>query len=289
MYTIHTKQEPFETYILQSQDQQSYIEVVPQRGCIISKYQHNGEQIMYLDQSTLEDPTKNVRGGNPVLFPISSYLVDDTYSINNKTYHMKQHGFARNLVGTVISTSANEEQASITLAMTHNEATLVQYPFEFKLELQYTLDQNGLTVKAAVRNESNQTMPFYLGYHPYFYVEDKDKLEIEVPSNTYDDLRTNSMIGEKFNLQQAESNVIYRDLGTNQCTMIDRARNVKLTMISDPVYQYIVLWALQDKPFLCIEPWMSPVDGMNVGAGVQKLEPQATHTSTVRFEVELLG
>ena len=64
-------------------------EVVPERGAICSRLRIGGSEVLYLDPATLADPTKNVRGGIPVLFPIAGK--PDPGSA------LKQHGFARNL------------------------------------------------------------------------------------------------------------------------------------------------------------------------------------------------
>ncbi|AOZ91816.1 hypothetical protein [Paenibacillus crassostreae] len=288
MFTCYAKQDQFETYVLASEDRQIYIEVVPERGCIISKYMYNNESIFYLEQETLEDLSKNIRGGNPILFPISSYLVDETYYYKDTAYQLKQHGFARNLVGQVIHTSADDNSASITLEMVDNEETLIRYPFHFKLIMQYTLNENGLSIQATIHNMDDKVMPFYLGYHPYFYVADKENLALQVPSSTYKEMIPNSIVEDKFNFNQDESNVIYDQLQSNSCEMIDHTRQLKVTITSEDVYQYIVLWALQGKPFVCIEPWMAPVNGMNVGQGIQLLEANQSHTSTIQIKAESL-
>lgn len=288
MYNCYTKSDQFETYVLENKASQTSMEVVPERGCIISKYIHNNEPIFYLEQESLEDITKNIRGGNPILFPISSYLVDETYHYNDTAYHLKQHGFARNLAGKVVNTHADENSASITLEIVDNEETYVRYPFHFKLIMQYTLNKNGLSVQATVYNHDNKVMPFYLGYHPYFYVADKEKLELNIPSSSYDELISNSMVQHAFNFNQNESNVIYDQLQNNLCEMIDHTRQLKVSVTSDGVFEYVVLWALQGKPFVCIEPWMAPVNGMNVGKGIQLLEANQSHTSTIHIKAESL-
>jgi len=289
MFTCSTKHDQFETFVLQHPTAQTYIEVVPERGCIISKYVQDGEEIFYLEQDTLEDLSKNIRGGNPILFPISSYLVDETYYYNDQAYQLKQHGFARNLAGKVVSTHVDEESASITLEMIHDEETLTRYPFQFKLTMQYILNEDGLTIHANVLNQDNKVMPFYLGYHPYFYVADKQKLELKIPSKSFNELVPNSMLQHEFNLNQQEANVIYHDVQSNQCEMIDHARQLKVTLTSDEIYQYIVLWALEGKSFVCIEPWMAPVNGMNVNKGIQYLEANQSHSSTICIKAEKLA
>lgn len=289
MFTWHKKQEQFETYVLAAQaDSQTYIEVVPERGAIVSKYVYQGKDVFYLDEATLADAKQNIRGGNPVLFPISSYLENETYIYEGTAYQLKQHGFARNLPGQVIDVQANEQAASISIEITSNADTLLRYPFQFKLVLTYTLSGQGLSVHAAVTNLDDKQMPFYLGYHPYLYVADKQKLELDVPSQHYDELIEGSMVQDSFNLQLAEANIIYEQLQGNSCTMIDGERGLKVSVGYDDVYQYIVLWALDGKPFICIEPWMAPVNGMNVNKGVQQLAAGETHTSTITIQAELV-
>ncbi|MCR8658666.1 aldose epimerase family protein [Paenibacillus endoradicis] len=288
MFNYLKKQDQFETYVLENTTNETYIEVVPERGSIISKYVHNNQTIFYLEQETLDNPSENVRGGNPILFPISSYLVDETYHYNDTAYQLKQHGFARNLAGNVIDIHADENSASITLEMVHNEETYVRYPFHFSLIMKYTLTTDGLSVQATVHNHDNKVMPFYLGYHPYFYVDDKDNLELNIPSTHVDELIPNSFSQNKFNFNQLESNTIHNELQSNVCEMIDRTRQLKISMTSDDIYQYVVLWALQGKPFVCIEPWMAPVDGMNVGEGIQYLEANQSHTSIIHIKAEEL-
>lgn len=288
MFTCYTKQDHFETYVLSNEERSIYVEVVPERGAIISKYVHNNEPIFYLEQETLEDTSKNIRGGNPILFPISSYLEDETYTYNDTAYHLKQHGFARNLPAKVIHTSADEHSASVTLEIVGNEETYERYPFHFRLVMQYTLTKDGLDIQATIHNQDHKVMPFYLGYHPYFYVADKDRLELNIPSSHCNEMIPDSMVQDKFNFNQPESNVIYDQLQSNQCEMIDHARQLKVTITSDDVYQYMVVWALQGKSFVCIEPWMAPVNGMNVGQGIQSLEASQAHTSTIRIKVDSL-
>lgn len=288
MFIYYTKQDRFETYVLAEHNRDTYIEVVPQRGAIISKYVHQGQDVFYLDEETLADASKNIRGGNPVLFPISSYLENETYTYAGQAYQLKQHGFARNLAGRVIDVQADEHSASIAIEVVHNEETLIRYPFQFKLVMTYTLNEQGLSVHAAITNLDSKTMPFYLGYHPYFYVADKEKLLLNVPAQSYRDMVAGSVVHGSFNLQQPESNAIYEQLQASRCEMIDQARGLKVALEFDEVYQYVVLWALEGKPFICMEPWMAPVNGMNVGKGIQQLAAGETHSSTVRIEAAAL-
>src|SRR5690606_8623676 len=128
---------------------------------------------------------------------------------------------------------ANEQSASIAIELVSNEETMVRYPFAFKLVLTYTLSSEGLCVQAEVTNVSDKTMPFYLGYHPYFYVEDKSKLRLSIPSQHYSNMIAGSVEQGRFNLQLPEANAIYEQLQANSCEMVDEARCLKLTISYD--------------------------------------------------------
>ena len=68
--------------------------VAPSRGALVSRLQIDDKQVLYLDRTTFEDPSKNVRGGIPVLFPYAGKLENGTLKISGT--QMGQHGFGRN-------------------------------------------------------------------------------------------------------------------------------------------------------------------------------------------------
>jgi len=43
---------------------------VPERGGLLTGWQCNGAEIIYLDEQRFLDPSQSIRGGAPVLFPI---------------------------------------------------------------------------------------------------------------------------------------------------------------------------------------------------------------------------
>jgi hypothetical protein len=73
-------------------------------------------RVLFMDDETLRDPTKNVRGGVPVLFPTPGKLVDDKWSYAGHSGSMKQHGFARSLPWELAATS-DVDCASATLRL----------------------------------------------------------------------------------------------------------------------------------------------------------------------------
>ena len=94
MFEIAIEQQQYKTYTLFDKATQSSLVVVPERGGIIISWTVQGDEMFYLDKERLKDPSLSVRGGIPLLFPICGNLPDDTYSHQNQTYTLKQHGLA---------------------------------------------------------------------------------------------------------------------------------------------------------------------------------------------------
>lgn len=288
MYIYEKNSDVFETHRLANSKNDTFIEVVPERGGIIAKFVVKEKPVFYLDRATLIDINKNIRGGNPILFPICSYLKNDTYSLNGHPYTMKQHGFARNCAWNVADVSTQEDSASIKLELQDNDKTYAQYPFKFKLIYEYKLSGSTLSVNATYINEDEQPMPFYAGYHPYFQVEDKNQLEIGIPSQTHTESINNSMVDNRFNFEQEEINVFYQDLTAQSLHITDPVQKRKINVRFDPIYKHIVVWALKGKNFICVEPWMASTDALNSKEDLVTIQPGQEMKSNVAYEVEVL-
>ncbi|WP_390883212.1 aldose epimerase family protein [Kovacikia minuta] len=119
MFEIATQHDRYTTYILSDQETNSILEIVPERGGIVTRWQVHGKDILYLDAERFADPALSVRGGIPILFPICGNLPDNTYTYNGQTYTLKQHGFARDLAWEVTE-QVTQDRVSLTLVLNSN-------------------------------------------------------------------------------------------------------------------------------------------------------------------------
>ncbi|MEW6733837.1 MAG: aldose epimerase, partial [Acidobacteriota bacterium] len=186
---MFSHQESFDHYKLHtlSDNKGTWLEIMPERGGIVSQLSVAGQLVFYLDRDTLNDASKNVRGGNPVLFPICGPLAEGKYELDGHTYTMKQHGFARNLPWSLINVETKEDAAAVTLRLENGLATEQQYPFEFTVDFTYRLTRHGLTIEQRYHNRSNRPMPFYAGFHPYFAAPQKHAVNLSLPASRFDD------------------------------------------------------------------------------------------------------
>src|SRR5690349_11085350 len=111
-----------ELLVLVDEQADSRVELAPARGAIVTSFRVRERELLYLDPSSLADPTKNVRGGIPVLFPSPGRLEHDRFALAGQQGALKQHGFARNLAWT--PTTELDTCASVTLKLASDAGTL---------------------------------------------------------------------------------------------------------------------------------------------------------------------
>lgn len=277
MFAVTQEQKQYQTYILTDEESQAQVEVVPERGGIITRWRIKGQEILYMDESRYADPSKTVRGGVPILFPICGNLPDDTFHYQDKSYNLVQHGFGRRVPWQVKETSINN-CASLTLEISSSEDTLKLYPFEFSVSYTYELQGNKLKIWQTYTNQSASEMPFSAGFHPYFLVGDKQKLEVEIPGTEYDsnvDKAIKTFTGN-FDYQQAEIDAAFTQISANVTSFSDHDLGRKITLRYSDLFSTLVFWTLKGQDFICVEPWSAPRNGINTGEQITILPPKAS-------------
>ncbi|MDB9303377.1 aldose epimerase [Nodularia spumigena] len=290
MFTITLQEQQYKTYILTDESAGSQIEVVPERGGIITRWRIQEQEIFYLDTERFTHPDLSVRGGNPILFPICGNLPDNTYTHNGQQYTLKQHGFARELPWEVTE-QKTEDKASLTLVLNSNEQTKAVYPFDFQLIFTYELQGNTLAIRQEYKNLSSTPMPFSAGFHPYFLTGgDKNQLEFQIPSQQYQDQNTKEIhsFDGNFDFNRDEIDIAFKDLTSQSATVIDRSRQLKLSLDYEPIYSHLVFWTVKGKDFYCLEPWTAPRNALNTGENLTVVAPKASCTASVRLTANYL-
>jgi len=209
-------------------------EIVPERGALVTALRVGARDVLYLDRSTLDDPTKNVRGGIPLLFPFAGKLVDETFTLTNTK--MKQHGFARNRAWTVTERDA----ASLQMTLVADAETRAQYPFELTVHHRAMIVPDGLQLELTIIAGA-QALPISPGWHPYFACPTADKARVH---DGFTDER-------EF------------DFGT--IAPIDGHSQFAngITLEASPELRHLQFWSQPGKPFVCLEPFYGPAGTIN--------------------------
>jgi len=289
VFAIARSSQPYETYILTDQEAQSRLEVVPERGGIITHWSLQNQDILYLDTGRFTDPNLSVRGGIPILFPICGNLPENTYTYNQQKYQLKQHGFARDLPWQVTD-QITKDKVCLTLMLNSNDQTRAVYPFDFQLTFTYQLKGNTLEIQQRYQNHSAEVMPFATGLHPYFLTFDKTQLEFEIPASQYQDQITKEIhpFDRTFDLSQDEIDIAFSPLREQVTSVTDQVRRFKLTLSYSDLYSTLVFWTVKGKDYYCLEPWSAPRNALNTGEHLTQLAPGATCETSVRLSVTFL-
>ena len=238
---------------------------------------------------------------SPILFPIVGRLKNDTYSIENKTYELPRHGFARNLEFQIV----NQTESSVVFVLESNSETFKNYPFEFELRLEYELDENELKIKYSVENKSEATMPFSIGAHPAFAIENSfsdyslkfnqteefisHELDNEQFSNSFRKINSeNGQINLNYSLFEKDA-LVFKHLQSNKLTLLKK--NEPVLSVQFEGFPYLGIWTTPNAPFLCIEPWCGLADNVNHNGnifekeGINLLHPQEFFSRTIKIKI----
>jgi galactose mutarotase-like enzyme len=289
VFAISIKQDQYQTYILSDSENNSRLEIVPERGGIVTKWRIQGQDLLYLDEERFADPKLSVRGGIPILFPICGNLPDNIYTYNGKQYALKQHGFARDLPWDVTE-RVMEGRAGVTLVLNSNDQTRAVYPFDFQLVFTYQLKGNTLAIHQRYTNLSKTVMPFSTGLHPYFWSTDPSQLEFDIPATHIQDRRTQEIhpFEGTFDFSQDELDLALRPVTSQTASIGDRRRNLKMTLRYSEIYSTLVFWTLKGQNYVCLEPWSAPRNALNTGENITRLDPDASYEALVEMSVSYL-
>lgn len=287
MFTIDNNIGKHEEYELRDNKSNSYIKVIPSLGGMLTAFNVNGEDIFYLDHAMLETPDFPSAGGNPVLFPVCGRLTDGQYEVSGQKYCMPLHGFARTSSWEVKAGTGGE----INIVLEQSEESLKVYPFKFRVEIKFTLEGSTLTLHQKYTNKSNEDMPFYAGFHPYFTVGDKNKLSFEINADSYAAYNPYRIVEYKGKIDfnnPVDFVFSLKDKDGSRYVMKDPDKKRKLIIETSKEFKYMVMWTLQGKDFVCIEPWMAAPDAMNTYKDLCILKPGESIATYVSYRVETL-
>ena len=284
MFSTATREDPIETLELRDTEKASVLVLAPGRGGMVTRWTVAGREVLYMEDAALRDPTKNVRGGIPVLFPQPGKLEGDVFERDGHRGSMKQHGFARNLAWTVVR-RGTDGAASALLRLTSNEVTRASFPWEFVAEYSYILRGAVLRVEQRFTNAGTEAMPFGAGFHPYFQVKQAEKKAARVgttATRAFDNV-TKQTLPLVVDLAGPETDLHLEDHGAKPCTL-DWASG-SIAVRGSEEYRHWVLWTVANKDFVCVEPWTCPGNALNTGNRLLVLPPGETRTLWIEIEV----
>lgn len=245
---------------------------------------------------------------SPVLFPLVGNYKNKEIRHNGHVYSLPQHGFARDMEFELISLT----QSEIWFGLSSNPETLRKYPFLFRLEIGYKLEERSLKVIWRVVNKGKETMYFSIGGHPAFVCplrKDEKQSDYyllfdagqEVVSRRIGSsgLATDTLV--PYALEDGYL-PIAEDLFDYDALVIENHQAQKVSLCTPDKKPYVTVsfdaplfgvWSVPGKsaPFVCIEPWYGRCDHENFSGTLQDREwgnaLDAFQTFETQYSIEI--
>jgi galactose mutarotase-like enzyme len=244
------------------------VQIVPERGALVTSIVVSSKELLYLDKATLDDPTKNVRGGIPLLFPYAGKLADGRFLAAGTI--MKQHGFGRNRPWTVEEKSASD----VRVRLVQDEGTRAQYPYDYDVDYVVTALPRGVEVRLIVQNTGSRPVPLSPGWHPYFLCPAAQKAQVAGDVAGF----TSDKLGDD---REFDFGLVPPEAAQTQFRIPELGR---VNIDFSPTMRHMQFWSLPGKDFICLEPFYGPNDTINTG---KRLDVLAFHREELWMRIEL--
>lgn len=268
----------------------------------------NTEGIEYLWQGDAEYWS----GQAPVLFPICGSLRDNkAETLEGKEITMPRHGIVRKLEFNC----EKHTQTEIIFSIASNADLLEQYPYDFKLYIQYKLFGNQIDVNYVISNNSESTMPFFIGGHPGFNCPLVPDLEFTDYKVTFSQTESTELPDNQLETGLVDRNnkrkldfdgkvlpmghqlfkkdaLIFANSNSNQVTLSSDKDKHSVTMTYEDFPNLLIWSSDNDGPFVALEPMVglsTYLDEDNIfehKENIQKLESQnsAFYSYQMKFD-----
>ncbi len=248
----------------------SLIRIVPERGGLITEWRSEGKELLYFDLERFQNKDKSVRGGIPILFPICGDL-SESLLIGGKNYFLKQHGFARDLPWTI---NLLKDESGIRLKLSDNKDSRSCFPFYFTLLMDVCLNEKSLQISVKIYNQSQDSMPFSFGLHPYFQVSNTKKIKIDGLSEKCIDQTNMKVTNASDQIRILDKGVDFLSYPSCSVKLFDcLSRNVIELIHQDPM-DTTVIWTDPPRQMICLEPWTSPRNSLVTGDRKLEIKPE---------------
>lgn len=256
------------------------------RSSLLKLSLEEGGRISFLrlkDETLIKDPENTTYKGSfaaSILFPFANRIPNGAYTFNNKNYRLPLnfegedtaiHGLVYNAPFKIDSKTTTTEYAQVSIRY---EALNPPsgFPFPYVIILTYTLYEHYSTLTVRVENVGTTAFPFGLGWHPYFYTQDKSKSTIRFKSNEdlasrkYHTLDCTTFLDDCF---QTKDPIITFNTPT-----------YKINLHTDSSTYLQVYTPPADPHGVAIEPMTSPANSFNTLEGILYLDPSEAYETT---------
>jgi aldose 1-epimerase len=316
-------------YLLEEAGGSSRAEIWPALGFNCYRWQvvKNDQplDLLYADPQ-LFDNGKPTRSGIPILFPFPNRIRNGHFIWKGKDYQLPLndssgpnaiHGFACRRPWRVVGQGGTDGEAWLSAAFQGSKdapESLAYWPADYAIQVTYRLSRQRLRIEAQVENPDQRSLPFGLGYHPYFFVPvgQAHDCQAEVPARNYWELQKSLPTGRRLpvdtardlkaprQVDQLNLDDVLTDVANQEepgteglCfrgMLKNSVRPFQLRVLCSPMFREMVVFTPPHRQAICLEPYTCTTDALNlqqqgIDAGVLELLPGARWSAVVEMVV----
>lgn len=239
----------------------------------------------------------------PVLFPIVGKVKDNQLRINEQTYLIPQHGFARDME---FLCNLKTNTCAVFLLQS-NEHTLRIYPYHFSLEIRYELQSNAISCTYTIINSDDKPIHFSIGAHPGFLLQDviqHYKILFDGDDSLHAYTLQDGLLSDsyRYELNQraiflepttfAKDALVFESPKSKKISLVHQQLSHQISVEFDSI-DYFGIWAPKGcTNMVCIEPWWGVADtvegheNLNTKKGIKNLMPSEQYVCSflMRFD-----
>lgn len=302
-------------------------------NCLSWRVAHGGQtlDLLYLDPGQFSNG-RPTRSGIPVLFPFPNRIRAGRFTWNGRHYQLPCndgskanaiHGFACRYPWRVIAQGANNSEAWLTgefQCSVDGRASLPLWPADHRIRLTYRLREGALRLEAEVSNADRESLPFGLGYHPYFRMPfvagaSAEACTEQVPARRYWELQDSLPTGELRAVDagrdlnaprpftQLQVDDVLTDLTSagkvpqgelRPCASLFSPPGATVRLSCSPDFREMVIFTPPHRQAFCVEPYTCTTDAINleqrgIDAGLRVLAPGETWAGAIELSVMASG
>ena len=271
------------------------VELAPQAGGSIARFRHaDADLLRPMTQEAMASGRGNEAACYP-LVPFSNRIANGRLVFDGQEFKLEQNwpGVRHPMHGEGFARAwdvARRDGQSAELVHEHDGKK--GWPFRYRAQLSFRLDEAGLIVNMAIENLESRAVPAGFGLHPFFVRDADTELAFRAAAVWLGDEEVLPVkrVAVPADWDYARSRRV--EPGLDNCfedwdgraVIAWPGRGLKLELQAGPPFRHVVVYTPANRPYFCVEP-VSHVNGKVAEA---RLAPGARLAGEVAFRVSTL-
>ncbi|NLK07961.1 MAG: aldose 1-epimerase [Firmicutes bacterium] len=285
------------------------------------EHDETGVKILRTPNSANDLRENSVGWGFPVLMP-PNRIEHGRFTFEGREYIFEInekginhiHGLVHNLPWRIVATDT-ENAAQVMTAIRSDDHPSIKhsYPHSFELRMTFSLKESRVDFRVEAENLDSTSMPFGIGFHPYFNVplmpdSAKENCTVQVPAKQIWELADLLPTGKKLSVSKGQNlqepvklsgvvlDDVYTDLtlvdGKSTARLADSGAGIAIEYGAGKEFKHWVVWTghSPEDPFVCLEPytWVTNAPNMELPheeTGLVVISPGNSFTGNMWVEV----